>query len=871
MQAPLLFLFIRKSGTALALLFFLLGSASSTYAVTWTAQWVWQGADGPADTWMCFRKTFSLSSVPASAMAYISADSKYWLYVNDSLVVREGNLKRGPDSTSGYYDSLDLAPFLLSGSNTVAALVDYWGVQGFSHRSSGRGGFIFQMNAGGTNVVSDATWKARVHPAFSACATQPNYRISERSVRFSAASDIPTWFTRTYSDASWATAVVKGVPPVAPWRSLAPRYIPLWKDYGVSNYVNNSALGLPRTGAVTLKAALPYNVHVNARFTVSSTTAGLVVSVNSSTNAEQNLIAQYLTVGTGADETFEVPIWLNGDTIRYTIPANVTVKAVSYRRTGYNSAVIGTFSCNDAYYNTLWRKCVNTLEVCMRDNYFDCPDRERALWWGDVVLEIGQTFYALDRTSDILSQKSIRELMNWQRADKTIFAPVPAGNWSSELPVQMLASVGREGFWNYFRYSADTATIREVYPRVRDYMSVWSLGSNGLVVHRAGGWDWTDWGTNIDGTVLDNCWYYLALKSAASMALLTGNAADTAGFNSRMRSIETNFDRVLWSTAANGYYSPGYTGIIDDRANAMAVISGLAGTSRWAGITSILTGTMNASPWMEKWVEEALILMKNETASLVRMKSRYQTMVNSWSSTLWENFPASGTPNHSWAGGPLTLLSQYVAGVAPETPGFLTYHVLPMLGSLTAVSATIPSVKGSISVNDSLTASQFVMNLISPANTKALVGIPKKRAWQLVTANGRVVWNQGTFLAGVTGVTGAGEDSLYIKFNVDLGTWRFVATLTPVGVAHQYGRESESLEKSVFFRTTSAGLEVAIGANVRQYFLNIFDLSGRCVWRVLGVNTGTLIVPNNILTKRVYLASLFARGKNTDRLFIINK
>ena len=32
----------------------------------------------------------------------------------------------------------------------------------------------------------------------------------------------------------------------------------------------------------------------------------------------------------------------------------------------------------------------------MRDSYMDCPDRERAQWWGDVVNALGEAFYALD-------------------------------------------------------------------------------------------------------------------------------------------------------------------------------------------------------------------------------------------------------------------------------------------------------------------------------------------------------------------------------------------------------------------------------------------------------------------------------------------
>ena len=92
-------------------------------------------------------------------------------------------------------------------------------------------------------------------------------------------------------------------------------------------------------------------------------------------------------------------------------------------------------------------------DVTPNDTYYDCPDRERAQWWGDAVNEIGEAFYALDPRSNDLAKKGILELMNWQREDGTIFSPVPAGNWNKELPMQMLNSVGYYGIWNYYQYT----------------------------------------------------------------------------------------------------------------------------------------------------------------------------------------------------------------------------------------------------------------------------------------------------------------------------------------------------------------------------------------------------------------------------------
>jgi len=80
--------------------------------------------------------------VPDEAIARIAADSKYWLWINDNLVVFEGGLKRGPNPEDTYYDEVDIAPYLKAGSNTIAALVWYFGKQGFSTLIAvGRRGF----------------------------------------------------------------------------------------------------------------------------------------------------------------------------------------------------------------------------------------------------------------------------------------------------------------------------------------------------------------------------------------------------------------------------------------------------------------------------------------------------------------------------------------------------------------------------------------------------------------------------------------------------------------------------------------------------------------------------------------------------------
>jgi hypothetical protein len=88
-----------------------------------------------ANSFVCFRKTFYLEESPGMALTGIAGDTKYWLWVNGQMAVREGGLKRGPTREDTYYDNLDVAPCLKAGNNMVAILVWHWGAHGFSHNN----------------------------------------------------------------------------------------------------------------------------------------------------------------------------------------------------------------------------------------------------------------------------------------------------------------------------------------------------------------------------------------------------------------------------------------------------------------------------------------------------------------------------------------------------------------------------------------------------------------------------------------------------------------------------------------------------------------------------------------------------------------
>ncbi len=750
-------------------------------APIWLANWIWQDANGPRDTWMCFRKTVSLTSKPKTAIARIAADSKYWLWINGKLVVFEGQLKRDRLNKT-YYDEIDLSPYFVSGKNTIAALVWFWGREGFSHHNSGKGGFLFDADFDATPILSDSTWKTCIHPGYEHSTTggQPNFRLSVWNVRYNATKDsIKGWQNPEYDDSDWIFAAEKGIPPALPWNMMIKRPFPQWKYSGLKEYTNG--VSFPKTGSDGIvEGTLPYDARVSVYLKVNAPAGNLI---NIQTDQYDGWYdfgegpanrAEYITKK-GIQE-FETYVWMSGNSVRYTFPKGVEIESLKYREIGYPTEFTGDFSCNDLFYNTLWNKARRTLYINMFDNFMDCPDRERALWWGDVVNQSGEVFYTMDTNAHALIRKSIITLTEWQRDDFTLYSP-PSTLWSAELPQQMLASIGWYGFWNYFMNTNDSATIRKAYPAVRKYLSIWNMGTNGLVQHRKGAWNWADWGTNIDIDIMDNTWYYLALKAAVPMAAMSGYAGDTVEYRRRMKSIKENFSDVFWIENEQCFRSAKLT-IPDDRANAMAVIAGLAKPQQFAGIRKVLQENTYASPYMEKYVLEALCKMGYDTLALDKMKNRYMEMVKSSYTTLWEVWSGlkEGTINHGW-NAPNTVLSQYIAGLSPIEPGWSRYQVLPQMGGLTNVSQLVPTINGNINVSHLISSDSFNMDLESPKGTLAIIGIPKKQAVLSIGVNGKKVWEKGDYMNNVPGVSGAGEGPDFIRFSVEPGKWKFVAVL----------------------------------------------------------------------------------------------
>ena len=177
-----------------------------------TGEWIWYPEGRTlSNTFMYFRRRISVKREMRSAAIHVSADSRYQLYLNGTLV------GRGPavqDPGHPVFDTYDLSGRLREGENVVAALVYCYAVPTNTYVTSASpgktGGFLcdleIRLDDSRFTVGTDGTWRVARSNAYP-------YR-SERLSRwrslvevFDARAEPEGWTEMEFDDSNWRNAV----------------------------------------------------------------------------------------------------------------------------------------------------------------------------------------------------------------------------------------------------------------------------------------------------------------------------------------------------------------------------------------------------------------------------------------------------------------------------------------------------------------------------------------------------------------------------------------------------------------------------------------------------------------------------------------
>lgn len=737
---------VDKSGTPYV-------SALDEYKVSGVdAKWIWSDRF-ISNSYVAFRKTFDLAAVDSDASLGVSAVSKCYVWVNGKLALYDGPSKRGLTMYDGFFERVGIADKLVVGKNNVTVLVSFNGRDSNSYvepeaagedgATSKVAGLICEIKSGSTTVGTDESWKCLRLKEYKNKALLrnewPNYEqssmLGEWNLYYDARDAAGDYRSMAFDDASWSAATVVGKVGEKPYNDLYECMTPPFAfDADYTDFAAADTLVGKKTKATTVKLDFPENMQFSLYFEATADEAGgkLVYYTDTYESQGLNSFKDTYVFAKGA-QAFESYPWRTGNTLIMEVPAGVTFTKIGYRRSGYASDDAGGFDSDDERLNTLWLKARNTLKICMRDGYMDCPERERSPYIGDATNQIAETFYCLDERSYAMTKKTILTLLGWVTENGEIPLRSPSKTLN-ECPAQTLAFL--TAVYEYYMYSGDDGTVRKILPVLLDYLKLWQMGDDGCIVYRNGSFMWTDWGTGQDNEVMQNCWYYYALKTTGALAEEFGDADGAKLCSDRMASIERGFTKYR---KAGGYASGD---AYDDRSNALAVVCGLADKDDHADITAILKTVKGASPYMEKYVLEALCVMGEYEAARERMLERYAPMIDDKCSTLWELWGKDlGTLNHGWTGGPLTVMSKYFMGVAPTAAGYASYTVCPqdMFDSFTG---SVHTVKGDIEI--SITKAGGVTTVeLTAINAAGTVRLPKTMGAEMTVTGGQYTAKDG--------------------------------------------------------------------------------------------------------------------------------
>jgi len=109
------------------------------------------------------------------------------------------------------------------------------------------------------------------------------------------------------------------------------------------------------------------------------------------------------------------------------------------------------------------------------------------------------------------------------------------------------------------------------------------------------------------------------------------------------------------------------------------------------------------------------------------------------------------------------------------TPGFRNIHIQPcVLGDLKHARASIRTVRGIVSSSWKKTDGSLTLDVTLPVNSRATVSVPKIGLKSVtITEGGKTVWKDGSYVAGVSGISGGSQSADHVSFEVGSGSYSF--------------------------------------------------------------------------------------------------
>jgi hypothetical protein len=234
--------------------------------------------------------------------------------------------------------------------------------------------------------------------------------------------------------------------------------------------------------------------------------------------------------------------------------------------------------------------------------------------------------------------------------------------------------------------------------------------------------------------VVVNALHYRNLRELEAMAGSIGESAAAAVFAGEAERTFGSFQRVFFDSSSRRYRDGINTEHATVQGNAMALACGLVPEKHVQDVAGYVESKgFSCSTYMAQFVLEALFVAGREDAAirlmssdgarswLGMMKKGATITPEFWDLTLEEPGRVPDM-NHSWSTAPLNMISRWVLGVRPRTPGFETISIAPHPGPLKRLSGKVPTPQGVVCLEMRLKPGKWHVEVSNPRFSEFRLG-----------------------------------------------------------------------------------------------------------------------------------------------------
>ncbi len=769
----------RYSKISILIFLVLFSITTFTQEVTYSASWISaEDIELKEHNVIYLRKNFELEKVPESFKVKLSADNQYRLFINGKYVCK------GPgrsDLEHWYYQTIDLAPYLKTGKNVLAAEVINFGPRrGFSQLSH-LTAFFMEGETEAEKIVNTGSsgWKAKNNEAYFERIVRWQQRIDITQGLYVAnptdsivgANYLWGWQNPEYDDSSWKPAKYLDISSYR-YHNISGMFYPdgwLLVERPIQNQIEKREEfhvfynwdGLKRLGSLK-NFRLPSNQKISILMDNQVMTLGFPEMIlsggkgshvkvsysetlfhsdrigkddRSKIEGNQLIGVSDIFMTDGGENRMFRPNWFRS--FRY-IQIDIStgdepLKIVDYynQKSEYPIELKAIFETDNPFLNSLMEPGWRTASLCAQDLLMSDAHYEQMQYFGDARIH-GEAIQYFSGNDDLVRQMLMQA--DWSKIPEGLTRACYPDGFNLTIPIYALVWIdiihdhmmwaGDKDFTSQF--DVGIYTVLEWFRK--------KIQQNGLT----GPIDWwayadwcVDWKSGVPpgglegNSALFTLHFAYTLQNAAKIYRFIGKEHLADIYDIQAKELVKSVNELCWNSEKQLYSDTPEMKYYSQHTNIFAVLTGAAEDEKARKILSKI--------FTEKGLSEIGLYFHHylfEAFNKAGIPAEFQNHLAGWKEMLDNNLTTftevALTGNrtqrsdcHPWSCSPNINFFKTICGIQPVEVGFEKVRIAPNPGDLKLINARFPHPKGEIKMNLKFDGNIVTGEIVIPENMEA--------------------------------------------------------------------------------------------------------------------------------------------------------